>query len=164
MRGINKMDIDKALDLANEEMTKHNLSDWYFKFDRAARRFGVCNYTKKRISLSYTLTELNSEEKVLDTIRHEIAHALVGVHQGHNYIWRRKALEIGCNGKRCYSSEDTQTPTGKYQLKCDTCGQVINRHKMTKHTLKTACGICCKKYNYGQYSTQYLMKMVNTNV
>ena len=92
------MDIHKARLLAVEKMKFHNLTDWNFRFDNAKRRFGLCAYKSKMISLSESLTELNPEEEVLNTILHEIAHALVGRGKGHTQVWKLKALEIGCNG------------------------------------------------------------------
>ena len=70
------MNLKDAEELALSLMRKHGLSHWEFGFDRAKRRFGACNFSKKRISLSKYLTEVNEIEQVRDTILHEIAHAL----------------------------------------------------------------------------------------
>ena len=39
------------------------------------------------------------EKHVLDTILHEIAHALVGSHHKHDAVWKAKCKEIGCDPK-----------------------------------------------------------------
>jgi hypothetical protein len=41
----------------------------------------------------------------MDTILHEIAHALVGARHGHDRVWRATALRIGCSGTRCVPEE-----------------------------------------------------------
>jgi hypothetical protein len=51
--------------------------------DSAVRRFGTCRYSRKLITLSRQLIELNDQARVLDTILHEIAHALAGPKTGH---------------------------------------------------------------------------------
>jgi len=69
-------------------------------FNRAGQCF---SRTKKLIQLQPTYVELNEESSVRNTILHEIAHALTPNHN-HNKFWKRKAIEIGCDGKRCYGS------------------------------------------------------------
>jgi predicted SprT family Zn-dependent metalloprotease len=148
------MDLYKAQQLALKLMNKHGLieSGWGFKFDTAKRRFGCCNYRYKVISLSSALTSINDEVKVENTILHEIAHALVGPRHGHDSVWKQKAIEIGCDGNRCYSSKNTTTPESKYIAVCNTCGYVHKRHR--KPTRTSACGTCCK----GTFQAKYILK------
>ena len=140
------MNLQEAKDLAISLMEEHGLIDarWYFRFDNAKRRFGVCNYTYKRISLSTALTELNDIEKVKDTILHEIAHALVGFNHGHDWVWKQKALEIGCNGDRCYSSDEVVTTSAKYEAVCPNpeCKHLHKKHKRSRRTKRSSCGKC----------------------
>lgn len=149
------MNLQDAKNLAITLMDKHNLlsSGWYFEFDNAKNRFGCCNQTFKCISLSKNLVGLNDEARVKNTILHEIAHALVGVNHGHDSIWKRKALEIGCDGSRCFSSRNTEIPESKYIAECKGCGKVHNRHKMTRSLKfgKSSCGICSN----GRYNSKY---------
>lgn len=122
---------------ANEKLAEHGLDvkGWRFEFDRAKRRFGSCRYSKKIITVSIHLCALNSADEIMETILHEIAHALVGGVHGHNHIWRRTALQIGSNGKRCHTS-DTVAP--KFIGTCDNCGRRIERHRRKK----ISCGVC----------------------
>lgn len=131
-----------AKQLAEELLKEHKLNKWNFKFDNAVRRFGLCRHTKKTISLSKSLTLLNDIETVRGIILHEIAHALVGRGFGHSSVWRRKAIEIGCSSKRCYS-DNVITPPKKYKATCGKCGYIFNRNKRTT----CSCGVCDKKYN-----------------
>lgn len=98
------MTLDKAKELVEYHMKRVGLKDYSFQWMQKRTKFnriGNCNYKKRIISLQPNYVELNPEDKVLDTILHEIAHALTPKH-GHNKFWKRKAIEIGCNGQRCY--------------------------------------------------------------
>ena len=119
------MELHKAQQLAFELMGKHGLGGWSFRFDRARRRFGCCHMSKKVISLSFCMVELNSEEAVRDTILHEIAHALSPVH-AHGKVWREKCIEIGANPSRCYADE-VATPALAWKGTCPVCGLVIKK-------------------------------------
>lgn len=98
-----------ALDL----MKQHGLvkEGWVFRMGRGTRCFGKCRIKPaqglKEISISKHLSAVNTPERVKRTILHEIAHALVGIRHGHDYVWKRKCIEIGGDGQRCFSSDDT---------------------------------------------------------
>lgn len=135
------MKLNEAKDLAIKLMTKHGIIEqgWSFEFDNAKRRFGCCKYRSKRITLSVYLTELNLVDKVKDTILHEIAHALCP-RQGHNQVWKRKAIEIGCSGNRCYNSAEVETVKGNYVATCSGCDKSFNRFRKPKY--EQSCGQC----------------------
>lgn len=140
------MELIKARELAIELMEKHDLmiSGWRFEFDNAKRRYGCCNYTNKRITLSRHLVELNSEENVTNVILHEIAHALTKGH-GHDSVWRRKALSIGCDGNRCYKSDEVEKPKGNYKAVCCGCGREVYKFRAPKS--KQSCGRCSRTFD-----------------
>jgi predicted SprT family Zn-dependent metalloprotease len=137
------MDLITTHNKAFELMKKHGLvaMGWTFKFDNAKRRFGVCRYRSRVIGLSRELTLLNSEAEVVDTILHEIAHALTPRHH-HDAVWRAKAIEIGCNGERCYSSDDVKTPKGNYEAICPCCKHTHAKFKAPSKTKRASCGNC----------------------
>jgi predicted SprT family Zn-dependent metalloprotease len=148
------MELNRAQELATLLLSKHDLTSkgWRFEFDTAKRRFGCCNYRYKRITLSKALVLVNDEARVKNTILHEIAHALVGGGHGHDGVWRRKAIEIGCDGNRCYTTKNTVVPESKYVAVCKTCGHTHRKHRATKTI--TACGICCK----GKFQKEYILE------
>ncbi len=146
------MDLEEARELALELMKKHGLEYRFrFEFDNAKRRFGHCSYYPRFITLSKHLVLLNDYETVKNVILHEIAHALVGPGKGHNWVWKKKALEIGCDGERCYSRENTNIVKGKIEAICQKCGYVYTRHRMPSR--KRSCGKCDKVFN-----EKYLLK------
>lgn len=152
------MELNKAQQIAKSLLNQYGLLSWNFKFDNAVRRFGLCSYTTKTISLSQHLVLLNDESQVKDTILHEIAHALVGVGHGHDKHWVRTAKSIGCDGKRCYSSNDVITPKRNYICICEKCNTSFERVRKARGDV--ACRSCCNKYNNGKYSKEYLLKTV----
>src|SRR4051794_40057748 len=86
--------------LALERMTQHGLHGWSFAFNRRKRAMGLCRYSRKTIELSIYLVDRNGFEEILDTILHEIAHALVGPCHGHDAVWKAKCREVGAKPQR----------------------------------------------------------------
>lgn len=128
----------KALIIARDLMTYHGLGDWSLAYDRAVRRFGVCDRAEKHIGLSLKLTELNDETTFINVVLHEIAHALSPAHVGHGYQWRVTARSIGCDARRCYDGGKVLTPTRKYIGTCPA-GHTVLRHK---RRLNDSCAKC----------------------
>jgi predicted SprT family Zn-dependent metalloprotease len=149
------MDLFKAQALANELMQKHGIKQhgWIFRFDNAKRRFGCCKYRSRTITLSKHLTELNDEYRVKNTILHEIAHALTPGHH-HDWVWKAKAIEIGCDGNRCYSGKVVSTPESKYIAVCKGCNHTHKKHRKPKVT--SSCGTC----SGGRFNPTYQLNFV----
>lgn len=98
---------EQAIKLFKELSIKNNLVGWKFEWKKRRNPFnaaGTCHYRSKTIKLQPNFVEWNTDEEIVNTILHEIAHALMPRH-GHNKFWRRKAVEIGCTGMRCYSKK-----------------------------------------------------------
>lgn len=145
------MNLSQAEILAHTLMDHHGLASWTFQFDRAKKRFGLCNYSKKIISLSRVLTELNEEALVRDTILHEIAHALVGPGVGHGKVWKEKIVEIGGVPCRCFDGASVQLAPMKYIGECPNCAQQFPAARKRK----SACALCCKTFNQGRFSKKF---------
>ena len=137
-------ELNEVRKVAVELMHQHNLHSWSFEFDNASRRFGRCNYTLKKITLSKKLSSVNDINRVKNTILHEIAHAIVGHEHGHDDVWRDKAISIGCNGERCFSSRNTILVESKW------IGRCMNGHEHRRYktpTRESSCGLCSPKFN-----------------
>ena len=91
----------EAKRLALIEMEKHGLTQagWTFDFhdDESGSVMGRCNYRTKTITLGRNHSDHSPRDVALDTINHEIAHALVGPGKGHGKTWQWKALTLGAN-------------------------------------------------------------------
>lgn len=127
-------------DLAESLLGQYNLLDWTFHFNTNKRRLGVCKYHTKRIEISIHHIG-DSFPQVRNTILHEVAHAIVGRGQKHNFVWRRKAIEIGCDGARC---GEAMQVTPKYIGTCPN-GHTVNRFRRPKKP--SSCVKCCPKFN-----------------
>lgn len=136
------METTTASQLARRLMNEHGLGDWVFTFDRAKTRRGWCHSGSRTIGMSEPLTRLADERTVRNTILHEIAHALAGPGHGHDAVWRRKALAIGCDGRRCCADEPQVRQAAKWRAVC-SCGRKYHRHRLTQRVRDLGrCGSC----------------------
>jgi hypothetical protein len=138
------MELNKAQALCIELMNKHGLTSekgWKFEWIKSKRVAGRCiskskggiwhrEYCGGIIQLSSFVTLHHGDDKVLDTILHEIAHGLTPGH-GHDYVWRNKAISIGCNGERCYDVNESE--------------ELVAAHEQTANFIGT-CPKCSGKF------------------
>ena len=139
------MRIDEAVARARALMDQHGLTGWRLVLDNAKTRAGVCRPGRKEIGLSRVLTPLHSEAEVIDTVLHEIAHALVGAEHGHDAVWRAKALQIGCSGARCVSA-DAARPQAPWTGTCPA-GHEVRRHRQPVRV--QSCRKCSPSFDLG---------------
>lgn len=151
------MNLERARMLAVDLIASFAGGDWCFSFDASRRRFGACHFLEKRISLSGPFVRLNDETRVLDTILHEIAHALTprpdalvcgaessgsdyDLTMGHTDEWREKCLELGGNGERCFSSDNTVMVVPlSYIGTCPRCYDQVKRYRAAR-AARCGCG------------------------
>ncbi len=134
------MNPDEALSLLKKKLTEHGLAQkgWEGSLDSAVRRFGICRPSTKEISISRTLCAHNSEEEVLDTILHEIAHALVTIETGedcgHDERWKAVCRRIGARPERCYDDEEVESPVKPWLLVHKDSREVFSSHRTKPKT------------------------------
>lgn len=137
-----KMKPCEVVRMGYDLLHKHSLFDWTFVLDNSVTRAGLCNSARKCISVSKHLSsDMITEVAVRNIILHEIAHALVGSFHQHDHVWKQKAMEIGCDGKRCHN---IVLSPAKYIIRC-SCGQTMHyRHRLTKRTFNAipSCNTC----------------------
>ena len=102
------MDFSDAKQLAYDELEKWNLLEkgWVVKPTKGVTTAGRCVYAKKEIEISQPIFEHESYDFCLDTIRHEIAHALDDSNDApHGDTWKRLAVMVGCDPSATFDSE-----------------------------------------------------------
>ena len=85
----------------------YQLDNWILHFNsRLKTTAGQCLYGKnKRIELATLLIDSPNIKKadILDTLLHEVAHAIAGYKAAHGPVWKKIAHELGCSGDVCHS-------------------------------------------------------------
>jgi SWI/SNF-related matrix-associated actin-dependent regulator of chromatin subfamily A-like protein 1 len=146
------MERHQAAKMMREELNAYGLTDWGVRLNQNAdsKFLGLCSYKDKCIILSAHHIDIHPEPDVIDTIKHELAHALVGPGHGHDEVWAAKARAVGCTNTLPCSTlslnpevidairsgasvevtfEEQVIRTPKYTItrlqdKCDKCGKV----------------------------------------
>ena len=99
------MTLEKTQALAEKHIEAH-LTGWKFAWHNKKRVLGTCSHNTKTILLSKTFANGLGEKEILDTILHEIAHALVGSGNGHNAVWKAQARKLGISDSACAKDLD----------------------------------------------------------
>ena len=148
------MDINEALKLGRKLLDENGLKDWKIDTNFHKRSHGICYHSKKKIEISEILTPHCKDSAVLNTLTHEIAHALVGPKQGHGDLWRNTHIRLGGNGERL-SNEDSYEDGKDGQIKVKeqhsnyvaVCknGHVVYSNKLSRRNY--SCSQCCDRFN-----------------
>lgn len=136
------MDLKELEARASQEMAKHGLQDWTFGLSEAKRILGVCKYRKKRIEIAEYYAINNSAESVIDTLLHEIAHALAGPDARHGPAWQAIAVRLGASPEACDQSPETAVQPGDWQATCPACKKTYHRYKRPASLSGYTC--CCQ--------------------
>ncbi len=131
----------ETIKLAQDLMNQHGLiaKGWRLEIRRGKMQLGICIYPNGKhngiIGVSANHIALNSDESVRDTILHEICHALLPKGYGHNWNWRMKCRELGCNPDRLASN--VQSVKGAYIGVCPICGKVFYKYRSGRYLNST---------------------------
>ena len=126
------MDLKELEAIASREMAKHGLHGWTFAFADTKRRLGVCKYRTKRIEIAEYYALNSPRESVLDTLLHEIAHAIAGPTAHHGPVWKAIAVRLGATPRACDNSDTIVMNPGDWQATCSTCKKIFHRYKRPK--------------------------------
>lgn len=115
------MDLETVTQLAEAYMGEYGLlaRGWTFEFHRSVMRLGTCHYGSRRITLSKVFAQHNEFPLVVDTILHEIAHALT-CGDGHGRVWAAMAEKLGAAPRTKKPMWALNIPW-KYVAKCGVC-------------------------------------------
>jgi len=89
---------------------------------RMTRTYGICRYGPRRVEVSWPIARLNGRAETMNTIAHEVAHAIAGPGAGHGPKWKDACALTGARPERCYSGDEVATPKGRYVATCAACG------------------------------------------
>ena len=141
------MDKSYAGFLATHNLYKHGLLEhgWKFRWHNKKVALGTCSYNRKLIYLAEWYVELNDKDEVMDTILHEIAHALAyhrhgSAGRGHGRIWKSICREIGAKPERC-SKDKLNKPKNHHKYVDTCCGVTYKRHRLRKNA-RYSCPKC----------------------
>lgn len=121
----------------------HLEAGWSFGFDSAKKRAGLCDYTRKRISVSRYLAARYDDDEIHQVLLHEVAHALAGERAGHGPRWKAIARDLGYVGKRTHDGAiaDELAPwVGR-------CPAGHEFHRYRRPTRPLACGKCSRGFD-----------------
>lgn len=102
------MDFNRAKMIARDLMNHAGLVDWRLEYHRtrrgAVRITGKSSSVLKIISLNIDHVLEHSEEDIIETILHEIGHAMCPK-RGHGKEWAYRVAGLGGNPRRLYVEE-----------------------------------------------------------
>src|SRR3954451_24473133 len=126
------MDLKELEEIAVRELRANGLHGWTFGLVKTKRRLGVCKYRTKRIEIAEYYARNSPPGTVLDTLLHEIAHAIAGPAAGHGPAWKAVALRLGATPRACDNSHETVVTPGDWQATCPACQKTVHRYRRPK--------------------------------
>lgn len=136
-------DLNRVRVWAEALIAMHLDDSWSFDFDHAKRRAGLCDYRRKRITVSRYLTARFDDDEIHQTLLHEVAHALAGHTAAHGPAWKKVARELGYVGGTTHTGE-TATELAPWIGRCPS-GHVAYRHR--KPARATSCAKCSRRFD-----------------
>lgn len=133
------MDLKELETLALRELKRNGLHDWTFGLARTRRRLGVCKYREKRIEIAAYYATHSPEESVIDTLLHEIAHAIAGPAAGHGPRWKAVAVRLGATPRSCETSGLAVVMPGDWQASCPACKRVAHLYRRPRSLTGYRC-------------------------
>ena len=118
-------------------------AEWSFEFDHARTRAGLCDFRRRRISVSRHLASRYEDDEVHQILLHEVAHALAGMRAGHGPKWKAIADELGYDGKRTHDggvAHDLAPWLG-------TCPAGHDHYRFRRPSRPQSCGVCSRGFS-----------------
>ncbi len=137
--GARGMDLKELEAIAGQELRNHGLHGWTFGLADTKRRLGVCKYRTKQIEIAEYYARNSPPETVLDTLLHEIAHALAGPAARHGPAWKAVAIRLGATPRACESSHQAVVKPGDWQASCPACKKTFHLYRRPKSLVGYRC-------------------------
>lgn len=136
-------ELDRVRVWADALITLHLDVSWSFAFDTAKTRAGLCDHTRRRISVSRYLAERFEDDAIHQVLLHEVAHAVAGPRAGHGPHWLMTARELGYTGGR--------THDGPIAIEraawIGTCPGGHEHVRFRRPSKPVSCGRCNRRYD-----------------
>ena len=140
----------EASRFCRDELDKHGLGDWSVRLNQSATAhfLGLCSYKDNCIILNAHHIDIHPDPSIINTIRHEVAHALMPGHR-HDDEWKEKAREVGCdNTQPCsnleLSPEIIDAIRAGATVKVTFEEEIIRHPKYQITRLQDKCEVCGK--------------------
>lgn len=148
MSTITSMSPTEIVAATEAMLTDHGLlveRRWRVKVSaRMTTTYGCCDYHKREIRISGPLAAINTAAQTLDTIAHEVAHAIAGPGSGHGPAWKAACALTGARPVACYSG-DVVAVSQRWVGTCRACGEQVATRKQRpqggKHHVARACTV-----------------------
>ncbi|MDX2376652.1 SprT-like domain-containing protein [Microbacterium sp. LRZ72] len=136
-------DLARVRAWADALISRHLDESWSFGFDNAKRRAGLCDFTRKRISVSRYLAARYDDDTNQQTLLHEVAHAMAGASVGHGPEWKRTARALGYTGGTTHRGE-TATELAPWVGTCPA-GHTAYRYRRPARAM--SCVACAPRFD-----------------
>ncbi|WP_298866473.1 SprT-like domain-containing protein [uncultured Microbacterium sp.] len=136
-------DLNRVRVWAQALIALHLDESWTFDFDHAKRRAGLCDYQRRRITVSRYLAARFEDDEIHQVLLHEVAHALAGHTAGHGAVWKRIARDLGYVGGTTHRGE-TATELAPWVGRCPS-GHTTYRHR--RPSRETSCAVCSRRFD-----------------
>jgi predicted SprT family Zn-dependent metalloprotease len=113
------------------------LEGWRVVVSRKKRKLGYCLFAWKTIELSAFHLDVDTEAEIVDTIKHEVAHALAGLHSSHGSTWKALAQAIGA--KPHAKAKSLSLSRYPWIANCGSCFRTYTRHLRPRLTRCKGC-------------------------
>lgn len=147
---MSALTLEDIADLAHWALEEHGLAQqgWVFGWDKAKTRHGCCDFMARRISLSRPVyTIVANRDDALDTILHEVAHALAGwVVADHGSEWKAIAAQVGARPERCATA--TERVPFSWHGACRCGMERHGRHRRPSAGVYHRCRICGQRISW----------------
>jgi predicted SprT family Zn-dependent metalloprotease len=129
--------------MALELFQAHGVINYSFGFDRAIRRAGQCDYSKKRITLSKHFVATADLDQIHQVLLHEVAHALVGRSVGHGRHWKQQASLLGYRHEKLDGAVIAES-SAKYLGECSAGHK---HYRMRRPSSVLSCKLCAPSFS-----------------
>ncbi|MET0302899.1 MAG: SprT-like domain-containing protein [Microbacteriaceae bacterium] len=116
---------------------------WTFAFDSAKTRAGLCDYGRKRITVSRHLAGRFDDDAIHQVLLHEVAHAVAGSKAGHGPVWKKTAAELGYVGSRLHDG----AIASELAPWVGTCPNGHEHYRYRRPTRALSCAKCSRRFD-----------------